>query len=251
MGPIDVFTHCKGCIFAKKKLDLDGNSCDFHRLEPFNATEIVDGYYRFERYCNTYRPQEWLDKVEGEPFMQAILESDIKMGLTINFCGAELVDLDATLSEAFNKVVKPSYVIVINDKPEYNKEIYQTVAEYDLHPSRIHIVQILNKEEKYYLDEAFRFARPGYMTYVYAGDELPLNYIDTINNYVNVEMGFFSLCFSSDGKMIFQTQLFKLLNGNYPKVQADGTFDDDCFVDKVLKMKGADKCVHLWEKFFE
>lgn len=250
MGLIDVFTHCKGCVFARKKLDLDGNLCDFDRLTAFKATEIVDGYYKFGRFCNTYRPQEWLDKVEGEPSYQAILESDIKMGLTINFCGAELIDLDATLSEAF-RGMKPTYVIVINDKPEYNKEIYQMVASYGLHPSRIHIVQIINKEEKYYLDEAFRFARPGYMTYVYAGDELPENYINTINNYVNIEMKFFSLCFSSDGKMIFQTQLFKLLNGNYPKAQGDGAFDNDCFVDKVLKMKGADNCVHLWEKFFE
>lgn len=245
-------THCKGCVFAKS-IDI-GNSCDLGRLEKFKATEIIDGYYKFERYCNSKRDSKWVDGLDYKnPVEEVVWETSIRMGLVINFCANhDLQSLDFTLLSSFSQSNKlnPTYVIVINDKPEYHKEIYDMINKYIKDQSRIHIVQILDVEEEFYIDEAFRFARAGYITYCNCGDFLPKNYIDKINKYINIDMNFFSLCVSMDGRMIFQNTLFKLLNGNKPKLHDDGTCDTDPFAEKVVKLDGVAKCVHLWNDFF-
>ena len=181
---IKIETHCKNCIFAQKKMSLYGNLCQLGRLDKFPKGEVIDGYHRFDRFCNAYRPQKWLDDLDTalHPIQVVNQETHIKMGLTINFIENYSLDaLKRTLNSVFQYENGLYYVIIINDRPEYNEEIHQLVSSKGIHNSRIHIVQILNQVPEYYMDEAFKFARNGYILYLYSGDIMPYNYVEKLS----------------------------------------------------------------------
>jgi hypothetical protein len=252
-------THCKDCIWARKKLDLDGNLCDQNRLEKFGATEIVDGYYKFPRFCNAWRDAGWQEKNKGLEKQRLSTEMSIGMGLIIDFTnnydlGALRDTLDSVYLIPPGKMLGgalPNYLIIINDKPEYQQELAEIIEFYIDEPSDGHLIQILSAPKEFYMDEAFRFARHGYSTFVYSGDVLPDGYIDRINSLINTELAFFSCAFAEDGKIIFQNSLFKLLGGNKPLLKEDGSVDKRDFVSKLLDMKSDQKCIYLWEELFK
>ena len=248
-------THCKDCIWARKKISLDGNLCDHNRLVKFGASEVVDGYYKFPRYCNAWRNEEWQEKNKGSEYDTLEYEMKIGMGLTVDFTNNyDLGELKKTLYSAYKGDVFgltdiPNYLIIVNDRPEYQHELGELIAEYVSNPKDRHLIQILSAPKEFYMDEAFRFARHGYMTFVYSGDILPHNYISEINSLINIRLGFFSCTFSGDGKIIFQNSLFKLLGGNKPQVKQNGEIDSRDFVSKLMDMESDRKCVYLWEEF--
>lgn len=250
---IKIETHCKGCVFAQRKMSLEGNLCQLGRLEKFPKGKVVDGYYKFNRFCNAYRPQKWLDDLDTalHPIQVVNQEIHIKMGFTINFTNNhDLHKLKHTLDSVFWGDDGPYYVIVVNDKPEYNGEIHQLISKKNIYNSRIHIVQILDQVPEYYMDEAFKFARNGYMIYLYSGDIMPYNYVEKLNSHINHDLKFLSICFSGDGRIIFQNSLFKLLGGNKSLMKQDGTMDNRDFIAKAMDMKANEKCIYLWEEIF-
>jgi hypothetical protein len=253
-------THCKDCIWAKKQMFLtgEGNSCEQNRLEKFGATEVVDGYYKFPRFCNAWRDVGWQEKNKGWEQQRLNTEMKIGMGLIIDFTNNyDLVALEKTLDSVylgdgftFPGSTEPNYLVVINDKPEYQSELHKMIEFYVDEPQNRHLIQILSALKEFYMDEAFRFARHGYSTFVYSGDVLPDGYIDRINSLINTELAFFSCAFAEDGKIIFQNSLFKLLGGNKPLLKDDGSVDKRDFVSKLLDMKSDQKCIYLWEELF-
>lgn len=262
-NPIKFETHCKDCIWASKKMSLEGNLCEQNRLAIYKPKDIVDGYYKFPRFCNAWRDAGWQEKNKGMEKQRLNTEMSVGMGLIIDFTNNyDLGALEKTLDSAYlpdvfpdemlprYKTKTPNYLVIINDKPEYQQEIAKIVEFYVDEPSDGHLIQILSAPKEFYMDEGFRFARHGYSTFVYSGDILPYGYIDRINSLINEELAFFSCSFAEDGKIIFQNSLFKLLGGNKPLLREDGSIDNRDFVSKLLDMKSDQKCVYLWEELF-
>lgn len=251
-------THCKDCIWASKKMSLEGNLCDQNRLAIYKPKEIVEGYYKFPRFCNAWRDKGWQEKNKGMERQRLNTEMKVGMGLIIDFTNNyDLGALEKTLDSVylcevfkFQTATQPNYLVIINDKPEYQQELHAMLETYVDEPESRHLIQILSAPKEFYMDEAFRFARHGYSTFVYSGDILPDGYIDRINSLINTELSFFSCSFAEDGKIIFQNSLFKLLGGNKPLLKEDGSVDKRDFVSKLLDMKSDQKCIYMWEELF-
>ena len=59
-------TKCEGCVFSK----LEGGKqvdCDLARHEKLGFSTLSDETtFTLERFCNTYRPEEWISNLEFE-----------------------------------------------------------------------------------------------------------------------------------------------------------------------------------------
>lgn len=242
---IDFKTHCKGCMFANLKAGQQ-ISCSLNKAPDERKT--VDNYFFFDNYCKFYRDAEWLKECgEESPEEKVTRETKIRVGLAIDF--TDSYDEDK-LKQTLLSFPEAEYIILINDKPEYNKNLFDIVKFCTkLHSSRIHIVQIIEQSELYYMDEAFKFARNGYFCYVQNGEILPSNFYEKITQTINVEMKPLSVCFGGD-KILVQSMLFKYLGGNKSRIDKDGAIDSRTFAERVYQMPKTEQCIYDWDKLF-
>lgn len=235
--------HCKDCIFAQLTNGVQ-TGCSVKNLEKFEKT-YEDNYYVLQRHCNSYRTKSWLSSnKDDDPCERVKQENKTRIGYAVNFIGKYNED-------NFRKTVKslnnPSYIVAINDRVEHNKKLFDIMSEETkLHQSRIHVIQIINQKEKYYIDEAFRAAKNGYFCYLQSGYILPQNFYEKLNKAVNFDMKVVSACFD-ENFTLFQASLFKYLDGNKPRMLEDGTMEDKTFSEKLKSFEDYEKCVYSWK----
>lgn len=60
-------THCAGCVFA---LETEGQQtgCELYRSEKLGVRDSEVGAFVLNRYCNTYRPEEWLSELSLDEY---------------------------------------------------------------------------------------------------------------------------------------------------------------------------------------
>ena len=234
--------HCKGCVFAEVKDGLQ-IGCYLKNIQKFEKT-YEDGYFIINRRCNSHRDQKWLkENKDDNPYERVGQENRIRLGYAINFIGSYDEDL-------FEKTVKsldnPSYVVVVNDRPEHNKRLFEIAQrETKLHQTRINIVQIINQKEEYYIDEAFRNAKNGFFCWLKSGDTLPRRFYERLDNAINVNMEVVSVCLG-DNFLLFQSTLFKHLEGNKSRMLEDGSIENKTFLEKIKTFEDYEKCVRKW-----
>jgi len=56
---MNVETYCEGCVFAVKN-EKKQTGCELYRSEKLGVKETHLGSYVLNRYCNAYRPDEWV-----------------------------------------------------------------------------------------------------------------------------------------------------------------------------------------------
>lgn len=248
---------CESCIFVQ----MIGNTqigCQMDRLEKLldgplseNLKESDDGRMlaSYGKFCNMGRTQDWADRNSGNDLKVKIAEEIFPpIGYIIDF----KEDM-ATLETTLNSLVKPRYVIVINEKVEYNQEIYnklESLYENEAEYRVIHMLRELPFHMK--LDEVFDHCKSGWVTLIKAGCVLPHDFTDRIYNRINHEVKRFGLCVNEDEtKMIVQSQIFKFLGGNKPKLQDDHTVDRRNFFDRVSDYVNSDADISItWEEMF-
>lgn len=239
--------HCKNCVFAKLQSGVQVG-CSVKNIDNFEK-KYEENYYVIDRHCNSHRSSSWLKQnADHNPNEKVKEENKIKIGYAINFIGNYNED-------EFRKTVKslnnPSYVIVINDRVEHNKNLFNIMEqETKLHQSRLHVIQIINQSEKYYVDEAFKAARNGYFCYCKSGFSFPPNFYEVINNAINVDMKLVSVCID-ENFILFQSALFNYLDGNKPRMLEDGSIDSSLFLEKIKNFQDHEKCVHEWSLLHE
>jgi len=239
--------NCNGCIFGEVSNGVQ-KTCLLGRLDNIEDKKLEDGFYTFNKYCNAFRDKEWLDKVDGSPQEKVREETKVKLGVCINFIGC----YD---NEVFRQTVRSlngaGYCVVLNDRPEHNKDLYDIVKEeLNLHPSRINVVQIIEQDEKYYIDEAFNAAaRNGYFCYIKAGTVMPQDFYNKINDAVNVKMLPLMIC-HDENHMLFQSMIFKYLCGNKSRITNDGNVDERTFLEKAAEMNTENSCIFNWGEIF-
>lgn len=239
--------HCKDCVFAKVQEGVQ-YSCLVKNLDNVEKT-YEDNYYVFNRYCNSYRDSEWLNRSEDDPAERVADENKIKIGYCVNFISNYNIE---DFKNSLRKIAenKPSYVIALNDRVEHNKELFMAIEDITgLHQSRINVVQIINQVKEYHIDEAFKAARNGYFCYMNSGNLLPNEFYSKIFDKINKEMKTLSVCHNKDF-MLFQSMLFKYLDGNKPRMLEDGTIDKRSFLEKIKDFTDISACVYSWEEFF-
>lgn len=252
-----VQTHCKDCVFLKRESGSQ-SGCLLNRDSKLGICgNDSDNNYVLCRFCNTYRPQQWMDLLSFEESLnpQAAVLKEVfpKFGFFI-FLNTDEDDCLQKLKTTIEDIrdiegCRASYVIVINDKPEYNQEIWTIFVENfepkedeysydDIDDLSYHIVQLSERPEKIILaiDEAFPKAVNGWIYAVHAGERIRLDIGKKIHKIVNEDMKQIVLIRPYDDKnngLIFPAYLFKFLNGNKTKMFNDKVLDSKEFIEKV------------------
>jgi hypothetical protein len=265
-----IHTKCDACVFAELGDNKIQTGCKLDRELKLGVNETNDdGFFNLSRFCNTYRPKEWLPMLsleESENLCDTVLQEvrpRVGFFVIMDSEGVEAIDkLKKTLLDIKNqKNAIPRYVVVVNDKVEYNNEIQGLFGElFDHYITMHHIVQINTTfpTEHHLIDEAFIHAKNGWVYVTSSGENVPLDLLEKMHQRMNVNMDILSVVKPYDdiNGMIFQTSLFKYLNGNRRKVyegeDGEKNVDDRPFLEKVedLAQMSAEGSVIEWGEFY-
>ena len=269
-------TNCSGCCFAEKKGDSQiGCSLNRHTLLGVESLQD-DGFFMLDRFCNTYRPEEWAKslsvKKSLDPEATVLEEVSPRIGFFINFntdpedtgeYGDDVIVCEEMLTKTLESIANidgtPSYVIVINDRVEHNQFIWEQFFRLfgdKVKDTKYHIVQIETKPDKVekLVDESFKHAENGWIYTINSGETVDPSILKKIHDYINVKMKKLMMvkpngdAFSS---MLFPAFLFKFLNGNKQKVFQDTTSAEGNFLEKMEEAdkRSSSKTVITWEEF--
>jgi hypothetical protein len=259
-------THCKDCVFAR--YDHESNNqigCSLKRPQKLKVKELKDNAFVLQRFCNTHRPEEWVETLSFEERLSAeeaaLKEVRPRMGffVRLNTSASDAIsDLHRTLQSIKNMDGGPAYVVVITDKVEYNEEIWGLFITCfgEKSKSKYHIVQVTDTPEEVMLlvDEAFAHAQNGWIMTVTSGEQVDLNMLNKLNTVINVEMRQIIMIEPSGNfsGLVFPAYLFKFLNGNKTKIFQDEMVDGRGFIEKVkdAERRGGTNTVMTWEEFY-
>lgn len=256
---------CKDCVFSENIL-VNGKSvqygCMLNRSQKLNPEEKFESdenssYYVFNRFCNTRRPKEWLEEYYSGNMDSAVIgvmsEVRPRLSIIIDF-NYDMDLLKENFSIIENQMESRKFVIVINDKIEYNMEIFTTldtlyqkgkIAQY-------HILMPVADTPTYdSIDDSIKFCKNGWIVFLDKGDKLPADLTEVIDNRINSEMKRFVYCKKENKTFIIQAAIFKLLGGNSPKIMSDGSINNDDFITRVNNLQYKDNdCVVEWSDLF-
>ncbi len=255
-------TNCKDCVFAIGANPQTG--CTLSRAQKLEIEIMQDGFYSLKRFCNTYRPEQWLSELsldEYESRNQIVLkEVEPRIGffviLDTSLDGA-IQALTTTLNDIKEQELHQArYVVVMTDKVEYNQEIQALLVDmFDFEVTEHNIVQTINLDDKNLIvDECFKYAKNGWIYVTSSGERVNRKLISKIHQRINVDMKKLVIVTPYDkmNGLIFQASLFKFLNGNKQKIQDDGSLDDRPFLEKVSTMDKTDlETIMTWDQFNE
>jgi len=262
----DIRTKCDGCVFATFGRDGFQHGCTLERHSKLGVSEESESekYFLLNRFCNTYRPSEWLEDLnfnESLDTEKTVMEEiSPRIGFVVNLETSEdqaIEKLKATLESIIPN--NPNYVIVITDKVEYNEEVWQLFIELfgDQNEGlKYHIVQVSEKQndrKDLMIDESFSHAQNGWIYTTTSGEIVDPELKKKIHNMINVDMKQLIMVKPYDdfNGLLFPAYLFKFLNGNNPKLFSDEIFDSRNFIEKLEAADQRSKGKHVltWEEF--
>lgn len=256
-------SSCAECVFAKIK-DKKQYGCVLNRTEKLETRrEERDGidYLVCTRFCNTYRPEQWMESLTLEEKMQAdkvaIDEVRPRVGFLVYVDHTKnnpMTWLESTLTDIRDQSESTArYVIVVNEKVEYNEAIHDMLKLFfDQEKTEIHILQLLEVPENkiWIVDEAFRLALNGWLYVTTSGENIDRNLLKDIHEHINIKMKKLSVVIPYEGinGFLFQTALFKFLHGNRTKIWDEERKDSRLFLEKLKDIEGYDECVLNWSQ---
>ena len=266
-----VHTKCHGCVFAVTQTEPNQDTatqtgCTLDRHTKLGVLDTDDnGSFNLTRFCTTYRPRDWLSSLTLEEAgdMQNVVLSEVapRVGFLVLFDQADSIGIDQlkhTIDQIRNQINHAaSYVIVVNSKVEYNDEIQNYLVEvFDQDVTMHHIVQ-LNTDfpnRHHLIDESLTHMKNGWVCVTSAGEDIKTDLIEKLHQSINIDKRQITVVKPYDeiNGMLFQTALFKYLNGNGVKHWAKDDFDDRPFLEKVAEMAEEynDKSLLEWEDFY-
>jgi len=177
----NINTQCKGCVFARcNQVGFQLGCTVGGRADKLGVKEVKDGGYQLSRFCNTYRPKEWLETLDFEeqlnPELVALDEVYPRIGFFVKFDTKEenaIQALELTLKSICQLTKKAAYVVVINDKVEYNEEIWGLfISNFgEISDTKYHLMQRAENSEEITacVDAAFGHAENGWIMCVSSG----------------------------------------------------------------------------------
>ena len=258
-------TNCSGCVFAIIENNKQ-TGCKLNRIEKLESVDTAEHndveYKTLSRFCNAYRPEPWLQSLSLEESLQTektVLEEikprigfliyldDDKEEFATQYLEATLTDIrDQTDSVA-------RYVIVATDKVEYNNEIHELLLKFfNKEDTFVHILQLshIPEDKNFIVDEAFRLALNGWLYVTTSGERVDRNLLQDIHEHINIKMNKLSVVLPYDGinGLMFQTALFKYVNGNKTKLWDIDHSDDRMFLEKIKDLDNTGDCILVWSE---
>ena len=251
LSKLEVVTCCGGCVFAEYK-DHEQTGCKLNRREPLGwegdwAEKDGDKHSVFYRFCNTYRPQDWVDELNYAEKLD--LEYTVMTEVYPNLMFIVLFDAD---SEEDQRIFEQQLdaienqdlyftrrIIVVNQKFEYNDYIIEELdkrfgdSKFVSHHTVLYQHDV---RQEWLIDQAVQHNINGW-AYVVANKQIPpTNVISRIHEITNVECVPLLVSKPNDGMngLVFQAALYKYLKGSMPTVDPD-TLEADrrMFLERV------------------
>lgn len=263
----DIKFSCKDCVFAQytsfKGKDIQ-YGCVLNRLQTLNPEDSFQeednvSYATFNRFCNARRPIAWMQQYCDDDLSVAQKEvmEEIKPRLSFIIKFNYNVDFFKQIADSLrNQISSRKFVIIINDKPEYNLELFEILEELYKEEKIVQYSILMPPSNLQYIydsiDEAIMFCKNGWIVFLDEGKNIPPDFTEKIHNRINIELKRFVYCDSKkDKSFIIQASLYKLIGGNSPKVNGDGSIDKKSFLDRVSELKAEDPdCLVSWENIF-
>ena len=262
---MSVNSSCKGCVFAE--VDTHQTSCKLDRAAKLGIDDKdEDGFFVLSRFCTTYRPKEWLSDLslaESMDTEKTVLEEiypRVGFFIVLDTTRDDAIEqLRATVEDIKNqKEIAPRYIVIINDKVEYNEDAFAVVQPlFDFEETEYHILQLQVEidDPVNTIDEAFAHAKNGYVYVTTSGERVPRDLIYKIHKRVNLDMKKLVVVkpYSGVNGLLFQSALFKFVNGNRPKLYQDEIIDNRPFLEKVKEAakESDDQTLIDWSEFNE
>ena len=262
---MSVNSSCKGCVFAE--VDTHQTSCKLDRAAKLGIDDKdEDGFFVLSRFCTTYRPKEWLSDLslaESMDTEKTVLEEiypRVGFFIVLDTTRDDAIEqLRATVEDIKNqKEIAPRYIVIINDKVEYNEDAFAVVQPlFDFEETEYHILQLQVEidDPVNTIDEAFAHAKNGYVYVTTSGERVPRDLIYKIHKRVNLDMKKLVVVepYSGVNGLLFQSALFKFVNGNRPKLYQDEIIDNRPFLEKVTEAakESDDQTLIDWSEFNE
>ena len=262
---MSVNSSCKGCVFAE--VDTHQTSCKLDRAAKLGIDDkYEDGFFVLSRFCTTYRPKEWLSDLslaESMDTEKTVLEEiypRVGFFIVLDTTRDDAIEqLRATVEDIKNqKEIAPRYIVIINDKVEYNEDAFAVVQpSFDFEETEYHILQLQVEidDPVNTIDEAFAHAKNGYVYVTTSGERVPRDLIYKIHKRVNLDMKKLVVVkpYSGVNGLLFQSALFKFVNGNRPKLYQDEIIDNRPFLEKVTEAakESDDQTLIDWSEFNE
>jgi len=263
----DIKFSCKDCVFAEytsfKGKDIQ-YGCSLNRLHVLNPDESFEekenvSYFTFNRFCNTRRPVDWMDQYCDNDLTKAKEEvmEEVKPRLSFIIKFNYDIDFFKSLADSIrNQISSRKFLIVINDKAEYNMELFgiledlyknEKIVQYNILMPPSNLDYIYDS-----IDDAIAFCKNGWIVFLDSGCNISEDFTEKIHNRINIELKRLVYCEKKNDKsFIIQAALYKLLGGNSPKINADGTVDDKSFIERISELKSEDpNCLVSWEDMF-
>ena len=270
---------CMGCVLAKMESTPEGNrqtGCEIGRLEKLSSdneqaeTDESGNYYAlFDRFCNAYRPKEWASQVAPEDRQKTIMrEVSPAVGFFVIFDNTiekPIERLQETILSIKNQEGdhQARYVVVMNDKVEYNPEIHAMLellfkdCQMEGHlPTEYNILLTLKGFESNFeiVDEAFTKAKNGWIYITQSTSPVQKNLLQKIHKRINIDMRRLVVVEPKDENlngMIFQSAAFKFLKGSKPVLDEETLLlDSKNFIERAKDMDTDDPdTVVTWEQF--
>ena len=262
---MSVNSSCNGCVFAE--VDTHQTSCKLDRAAKLGIDDKdEDGFFVLSRFCTTYRPKEWLSDLslaESMDTEKTVLEEiypRVGFFIVLDTTRDDAIEqLRATVEDIKNqKEIAPRYIVIINDKVEYNEDAFAVVQPlFDFEETEYHILQLQVEidDPVNTIDEAFAHAKNGYVYVTTSGERVPRDLIYKIHKRVNLDMKKLVVVkpYSGVNGLLFQSALFKFVNGNRPKLYQDEIIDNRPFLEKVTEAakESDDQTLIDWSEFNE
>jgi len=252
---------CKDCVFSIKENNVQ-TECKLGRAEKLGSTLDENGDFVLERFCNASRPEQWFERLNLKESLdlEAAVMNEVRprVGFVVIFDG-DMDDLKSTISDIKSQTFTARYVIVITSKVEFNEEIHELLRKtFDFDITNFHIVQIVSelKYAEFFMDEAFRHAKNGWMYVCHSSEKIRKDLIESMHKRVNVDMKRLVVVEPYDDNwngLLFHTALFKFLNGNKTKIFQDEQMDSRLFLEKVkdVATKSHPETYITWREFNE
>lgn len=254
-------TNCEGCVFV----EMDGENQKGCKLQRpiLLGVDTEDKHYTLERFCNTYRPSEWLSDLsfaeQMTPVDTVLNEVRPRLGffVVLNTSAKDAIsELRTTIDSIVEINGDHAYIVVITDKVEYNEEIWEMFNPLkEANPDSKYVVMQLTsgvgENIASVVDHAFQHAQNGWIMCVDSGTTVSPSVVDGLHNFINIEMRQLILVEPQAGinGLTFPAYLFKFLNGNKTKMFNDEMTDSREFLEKVkdAEQRGGTKTVYSWD----
>ena len=104
-----IFTKCDNCVFATMTNNKQ-SGCNLNKADMLGIEEINEnGYYDLQRFCNTYRPEEWLSELsvtESEDLSSTVMAEvfpRVGVFVILDTNDEDLTKLRCTLDDVTNQ----------------------------------------------------------------------------------------------------------------------------------------------------